>query len=95
MDYKLEGGNSSLVRSLVDYLKMQGVTITRNAKVEAVTTTTQIATVTTHETISYQGKQLICALPIKAMSKITWHPSLPKEKMHYINTIPYGRVLKR
>lgn len=94
MDFKIAWGNASLTRAMSEYLKNQWVVFLTDARVLEVIQTKQYYGVMTQQETHY-AKQVICALPIKAMGQVIRKPTLSKEKMRYINTIPYGRVTKR
>jgi monoamine oxidase len=93
MDFKIAWWNEALTRALVLYLKNKWVTFFKDTRVVEVHKTKQHFAVITKKDTFY-AQQVVCALPIKAMGQIIWKPTLPKEKMRYINTIPYGRVTK-
>ncbi len=92
MDFKIEGGNSQLVKKLSNKVGIDK--ILTGKKVNQVSQSgKQVAVVCTDGT-SYTGTRVICTLPAMAVLGIRWNPVLPAVQVEALQQLQYARIIK-
>lgn len=92
MDYKVKGGNSRFTEALVERIGAENIMLKH--KVTEVSQTDGTVTVTCENGKVFSADNLICTAPTYALSKITWKPGLPEEKIDALNALQYARISK-
>jgi monoamine oxidase len=93
MDFKIEGGNSQLVKKLSEYIGIESIQL--NHQVTSVEQQAKTGVlVQCNNGQSYTGDYLICATPTYSLKKIKWNPALPKTQDDAINALQYARIGK-
>jgi monoamine oxidase len=92
MDFKIEGGNSQLVRALAEKIGLDKILLSK--KVRHIRQNSTNVIVTCEDNTSYSAGRLICTVPAFAASRMEWHPILPIEKMQALQQLQYARIAK-
>jgi monoamine oxidase len=91
MDYKIEGGNSKLATALSEKTGLEKIKL--NHKAVSVNYETKVTVVCSNGQ-RFEADSLICAIPTYSISKISWNPLLPQNKIDAINALQYSRINK-
>ncbi len=91
MDYKMEGGNSSLVNALVAFAG--NAVIHTGMAVEKITQRGGRVTVTANGR-DFSADACICTVPARTLDKITFSPPLPIAVGQAADELQYARIIK-
>ncbi len=94
MDFKIQGGNESLIQALYRLLKERNITIMKNTKVLNISQKNKTYSMCTNIWHIYKSKYIISSLPTKAMSLINRNNLLSLKKQNYIHSISNGNIMK-
>ena len=92
MDYKIKGGNHTLIEALANGVGLQN--IRKNCQVSEVRQGRDSVKVLCKSGEEFMAGKLICAIPIFALRQINWQPGLPDALSQALNSVNYGRINK-
>ncbi len=92
MDYKIEGGNSQLIKKLVE--KVGADKILPGKKAAQVNQVGKQVEIVCEDGSKYTGTRLICTLPAMAVLGIRWNPGLPAPQVEALQQLQYARIIK-
>ena len=90
MDYKMEGGNSRLIRALESRL---GGSIQTGISVEKIAQRSGRVSVTAGGKV-FNADACICTVPARMLGKIVFDPPLPASQIAAANKLQYARIIK-
>lgn len=91
MDFKAKGGNNLITQAMADKIGLENIKLSN--KVDVIEYNSNIKVHCTNGNY-FECDKLICTLPTFSMSKISWNPGLPQEKINAINELQYCRINK-
>lgn len=91
MDFKMEGGNSRLVRELAKRIGNENFRLQK--QVDSVTEKDGIVTVTAGGE-TFTGDACICTVPATVLTRITFDPPLPEDQFEAAQQLEYARISK-
>lgn len=92
MDFKMEGGNSTLADKIADYIGREKILTDHH--VEAIIQKGKGVSVKCANGKTFEADRLICTVPTFALSQINFSPALPKTKLHALDALQYARINK-
>ncbi|MBZ0203116.1 MAG: FAD-dependent oxidoreductase [Ignavibacteria bacterium] len=92
MDFKIKGGNSRLPEKLAEKIGADNILL--GHKVVEVQQLDGTVSVICNNGKTFSGDNLICTTPTYSLSRISWKPGLPEEKIDAINALQYARISK-
>jgi monoamine oxidase len=91
MDYKIRGGNSRLVKALVDGIGERSVITGATVKViRQHSTWVEVYAIKR----KFKADFCICTVPTHGLNKIKWEPALPQEQRNAAEQLQYARIMK-
>jgi monoamine oxidase len=95
MDFKIRGGNSSLIDALVDFLGRNDQEVLLSAQVARVDQSLRGVTVYIDgRPDPLTADHCICAVPARAVTSIEWHEALPPAQRAALEQLQYARIVK-
>ncbi len=91
MDLKAKGGNVQIANAFAVRIGKDKIKL--NHKVSSVDHGSKIKVKCTNGE-SFECDKLICSIPTYSVSKISWSPLLPSDKIQAINALQYARINK-
>lgn len=91
MDKKMKGGNNMLTNAIAATVGADNIKL--NHKVTSIEQSGNVK-VRCSNGQTFECDKLICTIPTYSMSKISWSPVLPKDKLDCINSLQYARINK-
>jgi monoamine oxidase len=92
MDFKIEGGNSELVKAFTQ--KIGSENIKTGHLVSSVMQQGRTVTVTCQNGTKWEADKVICTLPVQALHQINFQPAFPDKKIEALDSLIYARIIK-
>ncbi|NJL13639.1 MAG: FAD-dependent oxidoreductase [Microscillaceae bacterium] len=92
MDYKIEGGNSELVKAFVSRIGAERIH-TEHPVVSMAQDRAGVR-VTCQNGSQWEADYVICTLPVSALLQVHFSPALPAKKLEALDALIYARIIK-
>ncbi|GAB4395612.1 MAG: NAD(P)/FAD-dependent oxidoreductase [Microscillaceae bacterium] len=92
MDYKIEGGNSELVKAFVHRIGAERIH-TEHVVVSIAQDRAGVR-VTCQNASQWEADYVICTLPVSALLQVRFSPALPAKKLEALDALIYARIIK-
>jgi monoamine oxidase len=92
MDYKIEGGNSQLVKAFTQKIGEESIKL--GHWVSSIDQTGAQVRVTCKNGSTWEADKIICTLPVNALLDINFLPTLPDTKIEALESLIYARIIK-
>ncbi|PKQ67465.1 flavin monoamine oxidase family protein [Raineya orbicola] len=92
MDYKIQGGNSSIIKALAQKVGENNTFLGK--KVKVIRQQSKKVEVICEDASTYEADKVICTLPVYALAQINFEPTLPESKKLALQQLQYARIIK-